>query len=227
LNPGALPDGDPGALVDGVFPADIAVAWARVSDVPGALFPEEDALLAKAVEKRRREFAHGRGCARRALAAHGAAAAPLLIGTAREPLWPPGFVGSITHDREVCVAVAALSAAYAGVGIDVEPDEALTPSVAARIWSPAEAEAARSLAVVPEDSVAKLVFAAKEAVYKAQFPLTRTYVGFHGVSVELTPGAFTAVLTAAVPPLPSGFRFTGTWRRAHGEIFAAVWLAGR
>lgn len=214
----------PGALLDGVFPADIAVAWARVSDTPDPLFPEEDALLAKAVAKRRREFAHGRACARRALAVHGAAPSPLLVGSMREPLWPPGFVGSITHDRELCVAVAARGDTYAGVGVDVEPDEALTPSVAARIWSPAEAEAVRVLGVVPADSAAKLVFAAKEAVYKCQFPITRTYIGFHGVSIDLGAGTFTAALTAPVPPLASGFRFSGRWRRAHDELFAAVWL---
>jgi 4'-phosphopantetheinyl transferase EntD len=198
-----------------------------VSDAPPELFPEEDALLARAVPKRRREFAHGRACARLALAAHGVRAAPLLVGTAREPLWPAGFVGSITHDRELCVAVVARRDAYAGIGVDVEPDEPLTPAVAARIWSPAEAEAAGLLGVVPERSLAKLVFAAKEAVYKCQFSLTRTYIGFHGVSIELGAGSFTAVLTAPVPPFASGFRFTGTWRRAHGEVFAAVWLAAR
>ncbi|HSU42260.1 MAG TPA: 4'-phosphopantetheinyl transferase superfamily protein, partial [Polyangiaceae bacterium] len=187
-----------GALLDGVFPADIAVASSRVGDVPPELFPEEAALLAKAVEKRRREFAHGRACARRALAAHGAPAAPLLIGPAREPLWPPRFVGSITHDRELCVAVVARADTFAGLGVDVEPDEPLTPPVAARVWSPAEASAALALGVVPEDSAAKLVFAAKEAVYKCQFPLTRTFVGFHGVSVELATGSFTAALTAPV-----------------------------
>jgi 4'-phosphopantetheinyl transferase EntD len=217
----------PGALLEGVFPADVAVAWSRVSDAPPALFPEEAALLAKAVEKRRREFAHGRGCARRALTVHGAAAEPLLVGPLREPLWPRGFVGSITHDRELCVAVAARGDAYAGLGVDVEPDEPLTPSVAARIWSPAEAGAALALGIVPDESAAKLVFAAKEAVYKCQFPITRTYVGFHGVSVALGAGTFTAALTAPVPPLPAGFGFTGVWRRAHGELFAAVWLAAR
>lgn len=214
-----------GALLDGVFPADIAVAWSRVSDAPPALFPEEAALLANAVEKRRREFAHGRACARRALATHGCDAVPLLVGPMREPLWPHGFVGSITHDRELCVAVAARDDKYAGVGVDIEPDEPLTPSVAARIWSPMEASEARALGVVPDASAAKLVFAAKEAVYKCQFPVTRTYIGFHGVSVALAAGTFTAVLTAPVPPLPAGFCFTGAWRRAQDELFAAVWLA--
>jgi 4'-phosphopantetheinyl transferase EntD len=216
-----------GALLDGVFPADVAVASARIDDLADALFPEEEALLQKAVAKRRREFAQGRTLARRALAALGFEARPLLVGAAREPLWPPGIVGSITHDRELCVAVAARSDAYAGIGVDVEPDEPLAPAVAARIWSPDEARVAERRGVVPPESAAKLVFAAKEAVYKCQFALTRSYVGFHGARIELGAGSFTAVLTAPVASLPSGFRFEGVWRRSQGELLAAVWLGSR
>lgn len=214
-------------LLGGVFPDDIAVASARIGDAADPLFAEEEALLHKAVPKRRLEFTHGRSCARRALVALGHDPAPLLVGAAREPLWPRGIVGSITHDRELCVVAVARTEAYAGIGIDIEPEEPLTAPVAARIWSPAEALAAEASGLVPPASAPKLVFAAKEAVYKCQFPVTRTYIGFHGVSVELAAGTFTAVLTAPVGPLPSGFRFDGVWRRAAGELFAAVWLASR
>jgi 4'-phosphopantetheinyl transferase EntD len=222
-------------LVRGVFPADTAVAWASMSDTPDALLPGEEVFVAKAVAKRRHEFALGRSCARRALTAFGIEPQPLLVGSMREPLWPSGIVGSITHDRALCVAVVARSSAYAGIGVDVEPDEPLDESVAARIWSADEANAARASEVVPLASAAKLVFAAKEAVYKCQFPITGEYVGFHGVSVELAAhaaletssrhGTFTATFTAPVGPLPSGFRLNGVWWRADGELLAAVWRA--
>ncbi len=233
-------------LVRGVFPADTAVAWARTSATPDALLPEEEPFVAKAVAKRRHEFALGRSCARRALAAFGIEPRPLLVGSLREPLWPPGIVGSITHDRALCVAVVARSSAYAGIGVDVEPDEPLADDVAARIWSGDEATAAAASGVVPLASAAKLVFAAKEAVYKCQFAITGEYVGFHGVSVELaahragdapgrdgalsilgandSAGTFVAVLNAKVASLPAGFRFTGEWLRVAGELFAAVWV---
>jgi 4'-phosphopantetheinyl transferase EntD len=218
------------ALLGGVFPPDVAVAWARLDDDPSELFAEEEACVARAVPRRRREFAHGRSCARRALAVLGFAPAPLRVGSAREPLWPDGAVGSITHDREVSIAVAARSSVYRGIGVDVEPDEPLTPGVARRIWSDEEAAAAQAGAVVPLESAPKLVFAAKEAVYKCQFPVTRSYVGFQDVSIELHAraapgtGTFTALFNASFGPLTAGFRCDGEWRRAHGKLFAAVWL---
>jgi 4'-phosphopantetheinyl transferase EntD len=215
-----------GALLDGLLPAGVALAWTH-SDAPTpALFPDEEQFVAKAVPKRRREFALGRHCARRALAELGVAPVALLAGDAREPRWPLGVVGSITHDRALCVAVAARSDAYAALGIDVEPDEPLASAVAARIWSPEEASAARASGAAPFESAAKLVFSAKEAVYKCQFPLTRTYVGFSGVTVTLRDGAFEATLTANVGPFSAGHAFSGAFRRSAGEIVTAAWLPG-
>ncbi len=212
-----------GVLFEGLFPAGVALAWER-SDAPaGELFPEEEALVAQAVAKRRREFAQGRACARRVLAELGIPPAPLLPGEMREPRWPQGVVGSITHDALLCAAVVGRAEAFAGLGIDLEPDEPLEANVAARIWSAEEAAAARESAVVPFDSAAKLVFSAKEAVYKCQFALTQTFIGFGAVTLLLGDGTFDATLTASVGALPLGYRFTGSWRRAAGEIVTAAW----
>lgn len=213
-----------GALFEGLFPAGVALVWERTDAPAAALFPEEEALILRAVPKRRREFTQGRACARRVLAELGVPPAPLLAGDAREPRWPPDVVGSITHDRTLCAAVAAPAVAFAGLGIDVEPDEPLEPNVAERIWSPEEAELARASGVVPFDSAAKLVFSAKEAIYKCQFALTRTYIGFAAATVRLGAGGFEATLTASVGVLPLGQRFSGRWRRGAGEIVTAAWL---
>jgi enterobactin synthetase component D len=212
------------ALVAGVFPADVAVAWDAMGSATAPLLAEEEALMLRAVAKRQHEFALGRGCARRALAELGLEPGALLVGAKREPLWPPGVVGSIAHDVRLCVAVAARSNAYAGVGVDVEPDEPLSTGVAARIWSPEEAARAEGVSVVPPASAAKLVFSAKEAVYKCQFPITREFIGFRGVRVTLGDGTFEAVFLSAVGPLESGRRFSGQWRRHAGELLTAVWL---
>jgi 4'-phosphopantetheinyl transferase EntD len=211
-------------LFQGLLPKGVALAWER-SDTPcGALFPEEQALVARAVEKRRREFAQGRACARRVLGELGFAPAPLLAGEMREPLWPAGVVGSISHDRVLCAAIVARRADFAGVGIDVEPDEPLDESVAARIWSPEEAASALASGVVPLASAAKLVFSAKEAVYKCQFALTQTFIGFGAVELRLGDGSFEATLTADVGALARGFSFAGAWRRAANEIATSAWV---
>jgi 4'-phosphopantetheinyl transferase EntD len=211
------------ALVEGLFPEDVSVAWGHVGPHV-ELFPEERALVAQAVPKRQREFAQGRECARRALAALGVARCPLLVGTRREPLWPSGVVGSISHDRELSVAVAGSAQTFAGLGVDVEPDEPLTSEVAARIWSSEEARRAGATGLMPLESAAKLVFSAKEAVYKCQFSLTQSYVGFHAVSVELGDGTFEALFVDRVGPLAAGQRLQGRWRRSGGKLLTAVWL---
>jgi 4'-phosphopantetheinyl transferase EntD len=211
------------ALVDGLFPADVSLAWGHVgSEVE--LFPEEQALVARAVPTRQREFAQGRDCARRALAVLGVARCPLLVGAQREPLWPSGVVGSISHDRELSVAVAGSAGTFAGLGVDVEPDEPLTSEVAARIWSHEEAAHAGASGLLPVANAAKLVFSAKEAVYKCQFALTQCYVGFHAVRVELGDGTFDAQFVEAVGPLAAGRRLRGRWRRACGKLLTAVWV---
>src|SRR5215469_16812348 len=107
------------SLVDGAALIERAVALEALFDVEtrvmrrrgggGALplRPAEAAIVARAVEKRRAEFATGRACAHAALDAWGAPDAPLLPGPDRAPLWPDGFVGSISHARGACAAVAA------------------------------------------------------------------------------------------------------------------------
>ena len=215
------------ALVRGLLPDDVAWACSEIGDATGELFPEDAAFVARAVPKRQREFARGRVCARQALEALGVPAQSVLVGSSREPLWPHGVVGSITHDNEFCVAVAALGERYAGLGIDVEPDAPLDDKVAARIWSPAEAESATRGGVVEVASACRLVFCAKEAVYKCQFPVTQSFVGFHDVTVELGEGTFEATFEKAFGTLVRGTRLTGSWRRTAGEIVAAVALPRR
>jgi len=212
------------ALVAGVFPDDVVVVVSEIGDVTDELWPEEAALVANAVVKRRREFARGRVSARQALALLGVPAASLLVGAKREPLWPEGIVGTIAHDATLCVVAVASGATYAGIGVDVEPEGALEPAVADRIWSREEAEHAARRDDMSEALASRLVFSAKEAFYKCQFPLTRTFVGFKEVSVRLGDGTFELVLENAVAELPAGARFRGAWRRAEEKLLAAMVL---
>jgi 4'-phosphopantetheinyl transferase EntD len=212
------------ALFHDLFPADVAVAWGEIGDATAELLPDEAPLVARAVAKRQREFARGRTCARQALAGLGFERVSVLVGEAREPLWPNGVVGSITHDNTLCVVAVGRAERYVGLGVDVEPEGALTPEVAERIWSPAEAERAETVAALTAGSAARLVFSAKEAFYKCQYPLTRSYLGFHDVEVELGAGTFALTLKTGAGPLASGACFHGVWRRAGGEILTALVL---
>jgi 4'-phosphopantetheinyl transferase EntD len=124
------------------------------------LHPEEEVYVARAVPKRRREFAAGRACARAALACFGVAEGPLLRDADRCPVWARGFVGSISHCHGFCAASVARAEHLAGVGIDAEQSTPLPPRLHAMIATPRERE--RFARLPPEDGVdwPKVLFSA-------------------------------------------------------------------
>jgi len=136
------------------------------------LTPAEAHVIAAAVPSRRREFTAGRACARAALEELGHHGWSLLPGPRREPLWPDGVVGSISHCPGLAVAVAARSAGTLAIGVDVETDAPVPANVVRSVMDAGEAQAIERLAA--QDAVTpweRLLFSAKESVYKAWYPL--------------------------------------------------------
>jgi 4'-phosphopantetheinyl transferase EntD len=209
-------------MFDDALPGDFALESGDPREPSLPLFPEELPLVASAVDKRRLEFGRGRQCARAALRRLGVPDAPILSGDQREPLWPAGVVGSITHTQGLCLAAVALQNGYLGVGIDVEPDAPLQLAVAERIATDAERNALDSM---PSLLAARLIFSAKEAFYKCQFYRSRLFLGFFDVAIELeSQGEFAAELLIDAGPLARGERFRGRWRRRGGFLFTAIHL---
>ncbi|MBZ6475557.1 4'-phosphopantetheinyl transferase family protein [Streptomyces griseocarneus] len=198
-------------------------------DLP-ALFPEEEALLAKAVDKRRREFTTVRACARTALGRLGHAPSPILPGQRGAPRWPTGVIGSMTHCEGYRAAAVAHARDVMTIGLDAEPHEPLpNAGVRALVTRPEEREQlARLAARQPGVCWDRLVFSAKESVYKAWFPLTGLWLDFEDAVVEVDPGAetFTARLLDPAPLLAAtGNRlagFSGRWRVRDGLIVTAI-----
>lgn len=148
---------------------------------------------------RRREFGAARECARRALAALGRPAATVPRGVDGAPCWPDGVVGSITHCAGYRAAAVAERTEIAALGIDAEPHRSLSARALDRIALPAEREMLDVLATGPGGGTvpwALLLFSAKESVYKAWYPLTGAWLGFHDVRVDIdvTRTRFTAHL---------------------------------
>lgn len=165
------------------------VLIAPIADCDQMLFPEEQAAIARAVEKRKREFAAGRNLAREALTrlGHAAGAIPRIE---RMPVWPLGTVGSISHSDELVAVCVAQAVRYAGVGVDIERVGRVSDDIEARILTSAE------LGVDSVEDARTLRFACKEAIYKAVNPIIGEYFGFQVVRIDLEPsgaaGAFTA-----------------------------------
>lgn len=209
------------SLIASILPAGVRSAEAFDDLVPAPLFAAEDELLAGAGPKRRGEFATVRRCARNALGALGIPPGPLLRGLRGAPVWPGGVVGSMTHCAGYRAAAVARAGERATIGIDAEPALPLPRGVLTLVSGPEERDHLAELAgAEPAVCWDRLLFCVKEAVYKAWFPLTTRWLGFHDATVELAAdGSFTAALRAggAGPD-----RFSGRWIAREGLLVATI-----
>ena len=208
-------------MIETLLPAG-AVAVDTFADPPGAtLFPAEEALVARAVAKRRAEFTTARWCARQALARLGRPPAPILRGARGEPLWPEGVVGSMTHCAGYRGAVLAPGGSFTTIGIDAEPNEPLPDGVFDTVTVPGERPRLGDLlASRPSVRWDRLLFSAKESVYKAWFPLTGRWLGFEEADLVIDPEAGTFAARILATGGPSGF--AGRWLVGEGLILTAI-----
>ncbi|MGW2935630.1 4'-phosphopantetheinyl transferase family protein [Streptomyces sp. NPDC001156] len=221
-------------MFEELLPGSVAVVEADGDAVAGGafLYPEEEAVVARAVDKRRREFAAVRVCARQAMEKLGVPPGPVLPGKRGAPLWPDGLIGSMTHCDGYCAAALARTADLVSLGIDAEPHDRLPDGVLDVTAVPAERERLQDLARShPSVHWDRLLFSAKESVYKAWFPLTGKWLDFLEADITIDPGrasgasgGFRARLL--VPgPLVEGRRieaFDGRWTTRRGLVATAV-----
>lgn len=213
-------------MIDGLLP-DCVVgveAWHDYENVP--LFPEERRAIGRAVKRRRREFATARACAREALGRFGVRPLPIAVGEHGQPCWPAGFVGSITHCTGYRACAVAQSERLVAIGIDAEPNRRLPKGVLGQIARPHEILRARESRLAGEVAWDRLLFSAKEATFKAWFPVTGCLLGFEQivVTLDVCQRAFSALVTDAGG---SSFacrlrHFRGRWRIMHGIILVVV-----
>lgn len=215
----------PSAACSAVVAVDERAVDERAVDDDG-LHPGEAAVVADAVEKRRREFAAGRRAARIALGALGVVFdRPLLPDADRVPCWPPAVRGSITHSDRLAAACVIDATRARGIGVDVDDDDALDDELWPIVLTPAERDALPRTAAamgLSAGTCARLHFCAKESVYKCVFPLVRLTFDFTDVDVEFAPhdDSFVARVrkTGAAPDEP----LRGRWGRAAQHLAAAT-----
>jgi 4'-phosphopantetheinyl transferase EntD len=195
-------------------------------DEAGAvLLPEEASALGSAGEGRTREFTTARACARRALAALGFPNTPVLRGAHRQPVWPDGVVGSITHCSGYRAAAVAKRDAFLSLGIDAEVHRPLPAGVLERIALPEERAwlRSRSGSDVAWDCV---LFSAKESVYKAWYPIAGCWLGFGDarVHIDVPREAFHVELLTKRHDIDGRRidRFDGRLRVANGLVLTCV-----
>lgn len=213
------------SLFHELFPPGVLTAYDGTNRIPPAPLPEEQWLVARAVPKRSLEFARGRACAHEALGGLGIHGLPILSGARREPLWPTGVVGTISHTDGMCAAAVALASGYEGVGIDLEPERPLSARIARTVCTRSElGEAERALAFEPL-LIARLLFCAKESVYKCQYPSTSRFLTFDDVQIRLEAcGGFSVQACRIAFENDWPARLRGRWRCGAGFFVAAAWL---
>jgi 4'-phosphopantetheinyl transferase EntD len=214
-------------VLDEIMPPQVVAVEAFDDPADVQLYPEEEALLQRAVTSRRLEFGTARWCARRALVKLGMPPAPILPGARGAPGWPAGVTGSMTHCAGYRAAALAHASDIAAIGIDAEPDGPLPGGVRDMVASRDEITAlARHAAAAPHTSWDKLLFSAKESAYKAWFPLTQQWLGFKEASVDISPadGAFTVRLHVPGPVVAGRAltEFRGRWLAAGGLVLTAI-----
>ncbi|MEV0712947.1 4'-phosphopantetheinyl transferase Npt [Nocardia aurea] len=219
-------------MIENILPN--GVASAELLAYPDDLkpHPAEEHLIAKSVDKRRRDFIGARYCARQALEQLGEPAVAIGKGERGMPLFPRGIVGSLTHCDGYRAAALAHKLRFRSVGIDAEPHGALPEGVLDSVSLPQEREwlGAASTGL----HLDRLLFCAKEATYKAWFPLTLRWLGFEDAHISFTvdelsddagSGTFHSALlipgqtTDGGVPLTS---FDGRWVIGDGLILTAI-----
>ncbi|WP_394846899.1 4'-phosphopantetheinyl transferase superfamily protein [Pendulispora brunnea] len=223
-----------------LFPAFVAhhsVAFDR--EVPSSFseipIPES---IQNAPIRRQVEFRAGRECARRALKSlmkhlttkHLTTSNSLVLGDAaiavgsdREPVWPEGIVGAITHTNELASAAVARASDTRGIGLDVEVvmSEENAASWMAKIAAPHEvAELARAMNWSPATALT-VIFSAKETLYKCLYPQVRRYFGFRAAAIESADASgylSVRLLETLTPELVSGCSFEGRFEICDGLV---------
>ena len=219
-------------LLSGVLPGVDALAAAEMYTDPPELapMPEEEPLIAKSVAKRRNEFVTVRYCARRALGELGVPPVPILKGDKGEPCWPDGVVGSLTHCEGYRGAAVGRRAEVRSVGIDAEPHDVLPKGVLGAISLPAERAGLQGLPSGLHWD--RILFCAKEATYKAWYPMTGRWLGFEDAHIVfdvddtgIAGGFVSRILidpaASSGPPLET---LSGRWSVRDGLALTAIVL---
>ncbi len=172
-------------LLDGLLDSEILTAEGEPGSLSDKcdLYPDEQAAISRAVQRRREQYAATRYLARRLFARLGLPHAPVLNRQDRSPIWPAGIRGSITHTDGWCAVALGTSHSFLGVGIDAEQRNPMQQPIWERILTPFEVDAMRRQGCDPAEH-GTLWFSAKESVYKCLFDTVQRFIGFSEVELS-------------------------------------------
>lgn len=200
-------------VIESLDLADTAIMFAGVCDRVEQLFPEEQDELEPMAPKRKAGFSSGRWCAHRAQETLGLMPTPVQREN-RAPVWPNGLNGSITHTDQFAGAIVSRNHA---VGIDLEQLDRLHDGLHKTLFTENELELLGNY----DQNADTIMFSAKEAGYKAVFPIGQEFIGFHEAEIHLNENAQTFIIDYIGEHNPNEILNTGRgyWRIAHDHVF--------
>lgn len=166
-----------------------------------ALFEAEAAAIGKSALKVRRQSGAARIAAREIIRALGRGEVAIPRSGSGAPLWPQGLVGSLAHDDTVALAALASAREFTGLGIDVEPAVPLPSELIELVATPAERSRYGAAPLA-----GRVLFAVKEAIYKARNQIDGLFLDFQDIEVELetnrglTRNGHTVAIAVATSP---------------------------
>jgi len=216
-------------MIPSPFKPPIVFSVTSTQEETYPLHPEEEKLVSpKAIEKRRRQFMLGRAAAHKALAQIlGPDRIPILKTERGEPLWPQGIVGAITHSGDTAIAAVARSGEVSGIGIDLEQaDRNVSFGISRHICTSSEMEWVKQ-DEASTDRRLKMIFSAKESIYKALYPIEKVELGFMDADLIWDPllKVFRGkLLKSAGKGYPSGLDFIVGCKLINRFIFSYISL---
>lgn len=146
------------------------------------LLPQERQSVRTSNIDRLRASGAARHIAHRLLGEYDKQEFPILRASSGDPIWPKRIVGSLAHDDEVAVAAVGNADSFSGLGIDVEPSVPLPEDIQSLVRNAADDTGEEHASGISD----RILFCAKEAVYKAVYPLDRVMLNFDDISINLT-----------------------------------------
>jgi 4'-phosphopantetheinyl transferase EntD len=167
-----------------ILPLSVATCEYPGSTPDLALHPDEQIEAARMSATISADYRLGRACAHNAIRQLGRAKSAIRRGPSREPLWPEGLIGSITHCEGYCAAAVARKTEIAALGIDAERLPGFPVEIKGEILTSKEIE---SLDILnrPEGLHIAAAFSAKESIYKALYPRVRKFFDFKSVEISI------------------------------------------
>ena len=194
------------------------------------LLPEEVEFLATlGSSKRRSEFSLGRYCARMALSKFKLESEPILrYPDTREPCWPESVIGSITHTEGLAAAAVGLDKDISGVGIDIENlSRYVNSDIRSHVCVETERKHLESLSPEQASRDLRIIFSAKESIFKCLFPISRTYLYFQDATVTINEknSDFSFILSKeCVGITPEGFQHYGKYSIEENMLLTSIYI---